>query len=311
MGRSVKREVTYLRPTPPYDFDLTAAYTTYFRGRYGAESYEDHVFRRLLDLGDRVCLASVRSLGTVDSPHLEIELTGPRLDETVVHQAGKLVAGLLGTDQDLAPFYGVILEDPSLAPWVDKLRGLHVPQTLSVYEALVFIILGQQISAQVARMMRTLLVRTHGLSLDVSGETYYTFPRPETLVTAGVEGLVRAKLGVRKARYIRSISKRVASGDLDLDRLRSLPEEGVIRVLTGLPGVGPWTVQWLMIRALGRTDGFPHTDLALRRILGQLLNGDVPLHPDEALAYSRHWSPFRSYVTTYLFAAARSGLLTE
>lgn len=151
MGRSVKREVTYLRPTPPYDFDLTAAYTTYFRGRYGAESYEDHVFRRLLDLGDRVCLASVRSL----------------------------------------------------------------------------------------------------------------------------------------------------------------PEEGVIRVLTGLPGVGSWTAQWLMIRALGRPDGFPHTDLALRRILGQLLNGDVPLHPDEALAYSRHWSPFRSYVTTYLFAAARSGLLTE
>ena len=72
-----------------------------------------------------------------------------------------------------------------------------------------------------------------------------------------------------------------------------------------------WTAQWLLIRGLGRTDGFPHGDLALARTLGQLLGNQRPPWPNEALDYSRRWSPFRSYVTTYIFAAARSGRLAD
>jgi len=81
----------------------------------------------------------------------------------------------------------------------------------------------------------------------------------------------------------------------------------VIKILTGIRGVGLWTANWLFIRTLGRSDGFPHSDLALCRTLGRLLNGETPLSPEETLEYSRRWSPFRSYVTAYLFAAMRSG----
>lgn len=53
------RAVVALTPTAPYDVDLTAAYTTYFRGHYGAESYQDGVFRRLLDIVGRLCLITL------------------------------------------------------------------------------------------------------------------------------------------------------------------------------------------------------------------------------------------------------------
>lgn len=303
--------ISNLTPTPPYDFDLTAAYATYFRGQYGAESFHNGVFRRLLDVGDRLCLVSVRSLGALDSPSLEVELTGADLDETVVSEARRQVAWILGVDQDLAPFYSMAFEDPALAPIARGLMGLHVPHTSSVFEGLVLAILGQQISSHVARMLRTLLVHEFGLSAEVSGVTYHTFPRAETLVKAGVDGLRSIKLSARKARYIADIASELVSGNLALESLQRQPDEEIIRRLTTIRGVGSWTAQWLLIRAFGRTDGFPHGDLALRRTLGSLVNNGNPVGPEEAIACSRRWSPFRSYVTTYLFAATRSGRFAE
>jgi len=307
----MERTVTTLAPVPPYDFDLTAAYATYFRGHYGAESFQNDVFRRLLDLGDRLCLGSVRSLGTVDSPLLELELRGPSLDETAVSGARLQVACLLGVEQDLVPFYGMARKDPMLSPLARGFRGLHVPQTASVYEALVLAMLGQRITSHVAWVLRTLLIQTYGLCLETSAFTYYTFPRPEALVAAGVKGLRSIKLGTAKAQHIVDIAASVVSGELSLEDLRTHPDEEVIRILTRIRGVGLWTAQWLLIRALGRTDGFPHSDLALRRTLGLALKDGGPLHPAEALRYSQRWSPYRSYVTTYLFAAIRSGRFEE
>ncbi len=307
----MERSITTLTPLPPYDFDLTAAYATYFRVHYGAESFQNDVFRRLLDLGDRLCLASVRSLGTVDSPVLEVELRGPSLDETALSGARRQVAFLLGVDQDLLPFCEMARKDPMLSPLARGLRGLHIPQTASMYEALVLAILGQRISSHVARVLRTLLIQTYGLCLEMSATTYHTFPRPEALMAAGVEGLRSIKLGTAKAQHIVDIAARVVSGELNLESLRSRPDEEVIRILTGIRGVGLWTAQWLLIRALGRTDGFPHTDLALRRTLGLALKDGGPLRPAEALMCSQRWSPYRSFVTTYLFAAIRSGSFPE
>ena len=307
LPNAMKRATLILKPTPPYDFSLTASSATHFRGRSAADSFEGGVFRRLLDLQGRLCLVSVRSLGTIDSPSLELEVKGAPPDNTIMAAARDKMAWILGIDQDLVPFYRLANEDPILTPMVQAMRGLHVTQSATVFEALILAILGQQISSHVASILRTLLVETYGKALKISGVTYHSFPRPDDLVVAGVDGLRSVKFSARKAQYILDISTAVASCKLDLEGLKAQPEEQVIKVLSGLRGVGLWTVQWLFIRTLGRTDGFPHSDLALCRTLGQLVNAGTPFSPEDALDYSHRWSPFRSYVTAYLFAAIRSG----
>jgi DNA-3-methyladenine glycosylase II len=303
------RSIVTITPTPPYDFGLTANYAKYFRGQYGAESFGQGVFRRLLDCRGQLCLVTVRSLGTVDVPSLEVEIkaSGARLDGDVVSEVKHQVAWILGTDQDLVSFYRMAMNDSTVGRLTLGLRGLHVPHTASVYEALVLAILGQQISSHVARVVRTLLIETYGPSAEMEGVPYHAFPRPAAIVAAGVKGLRAIKFSARKAEYIVGIAARVATGELDLEGLQHQPDEEVVRTLVGIRGVGLWTAQWLLIRALGRSDGFPHGDLALQRLLGLLVSGSPPLSPEEALDYSHRWSPFRSYVTTYLFAAARSG----
>ena len=303
----MERTVISLKPEPPYSFNLTAAYATFFRGRYGGDTFDNGLYQRLLDTGECLCLARVRASGTADSPLLNVELFSPSLDGTMVAKVREQISWVLDIGRDIRPFYQMALNDRALAPLIQKLWGLHIPHTASVYEALVQAILGQQISAHVARKLRMRLIETYGSTLEVSGVVYHSFPRPDALVDAGVDGLRALGFSTRKSEYIIDISRKVTSGQLDLESLHAFTDEEAIHTLTGLRGVGPWTAQWLLIRALGRDDGFPHDDLALCRILGQLLNKDKPFQPEEARAYSSRWSPYRSYVTAYLFAAMRSG----
>lgn len=307
----IERIVISLRPKPPYDFDLTASYASHFRGRYGTESYDDGVFRRLLEIGGSLCLTSVRSVGTLNSPNLEVELLANSLSSDIVDRASQQVAWILGIDEDLNPFYHMAAEDQTLAPIVQALRGLHVPHTASVYEGLTLAILGQQISSHVARMLRTLLVETYGPSLEVGDCVCHAFPPAEVLVTAGVSGLRAIKFSTRKSEYIVDIAVRVASGELGFEALRDQPDNEVVRFLIGIRGVGEWTAQWLLISSFGRSDGFPYGDLALQHTLGLLVGGGNTFSPHQALQYSRRWSPFRSYVTAYLFAVLRSGCLPD
>ncbi len=295
-----------LEPTPPYDFALTAGYATHFERRYAAESFEDGVYRRLLDLGGRLALAEARSAGGRDAPRVDVALRGAGLDAADADLARAQLSLLLGAEDDVRPFYEMARADDLLAPLVKGLYGLHVPQAASVYEALTLSIIGQQISAGVARVLRGLLIENFGRRAEFDGESYWAFPRPEAVAAAGIDDLRALKLSRRKAEYVLGVSERVASGDLDLEGLRGLPPAEVVERLTGIRGVGPWTAHWLLISALGETDGFPSGDLALQRTLGRLVNGGPPMAAAEALAYSERWSPHRSHVTTYLFASTRA-----
>jgi len=265
----------------------------------------------LLEIDGSLYPTSVRSTGTLNSPNLEVELLANTLGSDIVNRISHQIGWILGINEDLDLFYHMAAEDQKLAPIVQAFMGLHVPHTASVYEGLTLAILGQQISSQVARMLRTLLIETYGLSLEVGGSVWYAFPPAEALVTAGVSGLRAIKLSTRKSEYIVDMATSVASGELGLEKLHDQPDQEVICLLTSIRGVGEWTAQWLLIRSFGRSDGFPYGDLALQRILGLLVGGGNTFSPHQALEYSRCWSPFRSYVTAYLFAALRSGCLPD
>ena len=111
----MKQTIIFLSPMPPFDFNLTAAYATYFQGQYAADHFHDGIYRRLLNLRDRLYLINVRSVGSVDTPSLEVALKGRALSEHSVFEVRNQVARLLGIDQELKPFYSMIGR-PSIDP---------------------------------------------------------------------------------------------------------------------------------------------------------------------------------------------------
>ena len=300
---------TNLQPTPPFDLELTAGYHTYFRGRYGTDSWVDGEYRRLLDLGPKLALASVRAVGTVEEPALEVELRGENLTPQDAAAGKAQLAWLLGTQQDLTPFYDLARRDPALAAICERFYGLHLPHTSSVFEALTLAILGQQIATNVARIVRTLLIEIYGLRQDFDGEDYYAFPRPETLASASVEDLRQLKLSWRKAEYVQGIARAARDGTGGLDCLNEKTDEEVVQQVTQLRGVGKWTAQWVLVRALGRPDALPLGDLALRRIVSSLYFDGEPITDEQLGPFSARWSPWRTYATVYLFTALRAGMV--
>ncbi len=302
------RQTTIIKPIAPFDFDLTAGYHTYFQSRYGTDSLEDGEYHRLLDLGDKLVLATVRPVGSIDTPELKVEIRGDGLTSEEVAEASSRVAWLLGTDQDLCAFYALAAGDPTMSAIAERFRGLHLPHTASVFEALVLAIMGQQIATNVARIIRTLFIETYGPRQSFDGRTYYAFPRLETLLAATVEELRGLKLSRRKAEYIRGIAEAALEGALSPEQLSELSDEQVARRLTELRGVGQWTAQWVLIRSLGRPDALPLGDLALRRAVSRLFFGGDEINDGQLEEFSRRWSPWRTSATVYLFTALRQGM---
>ena len=293
---------TELRAPEPFDFHLTASHQTYFRGKAGADLYVEGAYYRALRHDDRVIAAAVREKRP---GMLGIWLPGGGSEADLAFAAESMVR-LLALDADLDGFYAMLAGDPVLADAVGDLRGLRPPRSETVFEALVLAIVAQQISGAVARVIREGLVETYGTPVQADGHVLHAFPTPQSLVEAGAEGLRAQKLSARKAEYIQDTAERTLSGSIDPAHLGALDDEAAIAELVAVRGIGRWTAEWVLMRALGRQDILPAGDLALRRVVSDLYFDGNSITEQELAAFGRQrWSPYRGLATTYLFAVLR------
>jgi AraC family transcriptional regulator of adaptative response / DNA-3-methyladenine glycosylase II len=105
-----------------------------------------------------------------------------------------------------------------------------------------------------------------------------------------------------RARTLHVLSAALAAGEIVL--ARGGDRERVRAQLLALPGVGPWTADYVVMRALGDTDVFLATDLGVRRALERL---GVDAAPAAAQALAQRWRPFRSFAMQYLWAMPTIG----
>jgi AraC family transcriptional regulator of adaptative response / DNA-3-methyladenine glycosylase II len=173
--------------------------------------------------------------------------------------------------------------------------GLRVPGSWDPYETGIRAIVGQQITVAGATTIMGRIVERLGTAvpgLSQLGLTH-TFPPAEVLASSDLHGL-----GVTGARAaaIRSFAAAVAADEVVLDRSRPLEE--LVRSITALPGLGPWTAHCIALR-LGERDAFPADDVGPRRALKRIDPGCT--QPLARLA--ERWSPWRATAATNLWLA--------
>jgi len=213
---------------------------------------------------------------------------------------------LLDADADPAAIGTALAADDLIAPLVRARPGLRVPGCYDGFELAVRAVLGQQVSVAAARTFAARLAARHGTPLaagmgpdgapagtaadgPAAGQPgpHLLFPGPEELAGADLTGL--GLTGGRR-RTLDALAAAAASGRLDLS-LGADPEETAAR-LAELPGIGPWTISYIMLRTGADPDAFPATDLGLRRALARL--GAPPGHPGR-------WRPWRGYAAQHLW----------
>ena len=173
-------------------------------------------------------------------------------------------------DLDLSPFYTVAKNDETLFKMTQRLRGLRSPTTQTVHEALMDSVVEQQISLKVATTMERHMIKKFGEALTIEDNIYYAYPTPKALANANIDELRGCGLSGRKAEYVKGISAEVAAGKLDLEKFRSYGSaEDIVKELDAVRGIGIWTAELTVIRALQKWDAIPADDVGLRRIISQ------------------------------------------
>ncbi len=170
--------------------------------------------------------------------------------------------------------------------------GLRLPGAIDGFEIAVRAILGQQVSVKVATGIVARLVQAFGEPIETPREGLsLLFPTAARL--AALEPSEIASRGVigARARAIVALAKEVAAGRLRLDPSADVP--ATVAALEELPGVGPWTAQYIAMRALAWPDAFPHPDVAV-------INA-MDAKPKEALRAAEQWRPWRGYAVLHLW----------
>lgn len=183
--------------------------------------------------------------------------------------------------------------EPLLAADFPHTEGMRVPGTLDGFELAVRAILGQQITVKAARTLTQRLVDHCGAPLLHAPEGLLRcFPTADALAHLSPDAL--GSLGVVKQRQqaILALARAVADGVLQLYPGVDVP--ATLAHLHSLPGIGPWTAQYIALRALRWPDAFPEGDVALHTALGLR---DAPNPALAALARSQAWRPWRAYAT--------------
>ena len=187
------------------------------------------------------------------------------------------------------------LRDPVLGAAIEAIGPIEREVTPDLFGGLVSSIIAQQISSKAAR---TVWERFKVLVVDVT---------PERVAAFDVESIQKQGMSLRKAGYIKSIAESVLSGTFDIEGLSTLSDDRVKSALKGLPGIGVWTAEMLMLFSMQRQDILSWDDLAIRRGMMRLY-GLESLDRKTFEHYRGVYSPFGSVASLYLWAiSARDG----
>jgi AraC family transcriptional regulator of adaptative response / DNA-3-methyladenine glycosylase II len=260
----------------------------------GVEEWRDGAYRRTLRLPHGHAIATLRP-PPLDTTHRYVECVLALADLRDLHVAISRCRRLLDLDADPVAVDDQLRADPALEPLVRKAPGRRVPRTADGEEFAIRAVLGQQISTAAARTHAGRLVAAHGEPIeDPDGGLTHLFPSSEAL--AAVDPSTLAMPQTRRRTLI-TLAAALAAGEVDLS---AGCDWNLARAqLAALPGLGPWTVETIAMRALGDPDAFPATDLGIRaaaRSLGL---------PDAATALTGHaerWRPWRAYAVQHLWA---------
>ncbi|AUH50309.1 3-methyladenine DNA glycosylase 2 [Chromobacterium sp. ATCC 53434] len=212
---------------------------------------------------------------------------------------------MLGLNQPVDAFESRYRGHPALGGLIAARAGLRVPQTATPFEALAWAITGQQISVAAAvtirRRMLALCDCRHSSGL-------LCHPDAARLAALTADQLGEAGFSRAKSRALLALSQGAADGSLPLDGwLDGTPADEISERLLAVPGIGPWTVSYALLRGYGWLDGSLHGDVAVRKALGMVLGMADKPDQRQAEAWLSAFSPWRALVAAHLWALLQAG----
>jgi AraC family transcriptional regulator, regulatory protein of adaptative response / DNA-3-methyladenine glycosylase II len=258
----------------------------------GVEEWRDGAYRRTLRLPQGHGIVALRP--TPDHISCQLWLTDLRDLASAISRCRRM----LDLDADPVAVGDVLSSDEVLAPLVRKAPGRRIPRTPDAAEFALRAVLGQQISTAAARTHAGRLAAIYGEPVtDPAGGLGRLFPDVTVLAEADPDHLAMPR---SRRQSFAAMADALATGRVDLT-VGADWHEARARLAT-VPGVGPWTIETIAMRALGDPDAFPAADLGVRAAARE---AGLPDTPGALTAHAAAWRPWRSYAVQYLWATGQ------
>jgi len=178
--------------------------------------------------------------------------------------------------------------DPALGEAIERLGRVERVVIPDLFHALLYAIIGQQVSAKAAQ---TVWRRLQESIEDIT---------PKKISETSVQEIQKYGMTVRKAGYIVDAAKKMNEGSFNLEELKGLSDSEVIDRLSSLNGIGKWTAEMLLINSMERQDIVSWGDLAIRRGMMKLY-GNTEITKEQFDEYKNRYSPYGSVASIYLW----------
>lgn len=263
------------------------------RSSAGVETVEDSCYIRTLAWRGDSGLLRVRQ--DPQRPCLIATLEGP-----VSRHLGALEAKLMDMfdlHTDPAQVRDGLGQDPWLQRLTSQAPGLRIPGAWSAFELVVRTIVGQQVSVKAATTITGRLVARAGRPAAGPSHEFaaWQFPTPAALAAADLNLI---GMPGKRVAALQNFARAVAEG-LIIDSVSADDILSLRKALLALPGIGPWTVEYVAMRAWRDTDAWPGSDLVLMQAIAR--QHPTLLKPAQQTACSDAWRPWRAYAAMHLW----------
>jgi DNA-3-methyladenine glycosylase II len=187
-----------------------------------------------------------------------------------------------------------LVKDKKLLTVIDQQQPLQLVQRSKIYLRLCSSIMSQQLSTKVAEVIYQRFLNLYG------GDE----PTPEQIIQTPFETLRAIGLSNAKTNYIRNVAMFEIEQGMSSEKLEKMSNEEVIEYLTQIKGVGRWTVEMLLMFALGREDVFAIDDLGIQNAMIKLYKldrTDKKKFKEDMLRISKRWKPYRTFACLHLW----------
>lgn len=278
---------------PPFDWDALLRFLA-ARAIPGVECVSGAAYHRTVGIGQHQGWLSVSQLEGRNL--LSVELATPLLPvlPTILARLRNLFD--LNARPDI--MNGHLALDPTLAPSIKRHPGLRVPGAFDSFELALRTLLGQQVSVRGASTLAGRVAERFGEPIETPLPCLNRLtPAAQTIGAARCATLAAIGLPLARAESLQNLARTVARGDIDLDAAVDPP--AVVAKLVELPGIGPWTAEYIAMRALRWPDAFPASDLGLLKA--------AQTKSARALEKAaERWRPWRAYAAMHLWESLRS-----
>jgi AraC family transcriptional regulator of adaptative response / DNA-3-methyladenine glycosylase II len=271
----------------PFDLGSTMSFLA-ARAIRGVEHFDGTTYRRTMALPNGHGVASVAGDTVVKAGRTHVRVTFNLADWRDLAPAVRRVRRLFDLDADPVAIDSALRVDPLLAPLVARRPGLRVPGSVDPFETVVRAVLGQQVSVAGARTIAARIVSAAGVTLILPDDHLtHVFPSPAE-VSAVDPALL--PMPMRRRATLVDLANRIALGKIVLDA--GADRADVRQALLDVPGIGPWTADYVLMRGLGDPDVFLDADLGVKQALSDLGSG---------ASAAERWRPWRSYAMHHLW----------